>query len=102
MWSCTVQLDEEKSKNMPVWLRKVVLAQHHCTLCNGFVMMHSLQWLVKGAATVVFTSTIECNKYDMTAVSVSDWPILMIRADGLLFSSPPLIICWWGCKNLNS
>jgi len=34
-----VKLDESKSQNMPVWLRKMVLGQH-------------LRWLVRGAATL--------------------------------------------------
>ncbi len=31
MWSCRVQLEEE-SQNVSIWLRKMVLAQHNCTV----------------------------------------------------------------------
>jgi hypothetical protein len=48
-------LDEE-SENMPVCLRKMVLAQYN---------FQSLQWLVKGAATLS-TCRKECNKCDLT------------------------------------
>jgi hypothetical protein len=57
MWSCRVKSDEEKSKNMRVWLKKMVLSQHNCRV---------LQWLVKAAATLC-TCRKECNKYDLTA-----------------------------------
>jgi len=34
MWSWTVKLDE-KIQHLPVWLRKMVSAQHNCLRCHG-------------------------------------------------------------------
>jgi hypothetical protein len=57
MWSYTAKLDEEKSKHAGLAHVKMVLAQHNCTVC--------LLWLVKG---VLFcTCWKECNEYDLTA-----------------------------------
>ncbi len=51
--------------------------------------MHSLPWLVNGAAALC-TCRKECSKYDLTAASVSDWPIIMIGPGGLLLVVPHL------------
>jgi hypothetical protein len=55
MLSCTVKLDEEKSKYAG-------LVQEYGF---GSTLSHSLRWLVQGAATV-FTCRKECSKYDLT------------------------------------
>jgi hypothetical protein len=39
MWSCTVKLDEEM-ENMPVWMRKMVLAHQNYTVCGDWWKVH--------------------------------------------------------------
>jgi hypothetical protein len=79
IWSCTVKLDEKKSKCAG-------LAQQ-----IGFhsAKLHSLQWLVEGEASVC-TCTVkksvinECNKYDLSAaecfflISPSYWLVQVV------------------------
>jgi hypothetical protein len=33
---CRVKVDEGKSKTLPIWVKKMVLAQHNCTICSGW------------------------------------------------------------------
>jgi hypothetical protein len=73
----------KKSENMPVWLRKMVLAQHNCT---------QMRCLVKGTATLC-TCRTGCNKYDLTGAHVSDWLIIMIGPGGLLLVPPEPNCC---------
>jgi hypothetical protein len=54
--ACRVQLDEEMSKKMPVWLREMVLALYNWTLRSGW-------WM---ALVRLCTCRKECNKYDLT------------------------------------
>jgi len=61
--------------------------------------------LVEGAAALC-TYRKECNKYDLTATRVSDWPIIMTRAGGLLLVVPhllevPVSVLWVDCHLLN-
>jgi hypothetical protein len=84
---CTVTFDEE-SQNMPVWLTKVVLAQHNCSLLvNGVVMLYT--WIK------------ECTKYIRLPLSISDSPIIMIGPNGLILVVPhlsaiPVSVLWLG------
>jgi hypothetical protein len=60
------------------------------------------QWLVKGAA-MLCTCRKECNKYDLTLITVSDWPIIMIGPGGLLLVIPrlfavSLFVLWVGLQ----
>jgi len=71
---------------------------------NGFgsALLHSLLWLVKGTA-MLCTWRKEFNKYDLTVLSVSDWPRVMIGAGGLLLVLPqlfavPVSILWVGLQ----
>jgi hypothetical protein len=65
-----------------------------------------LLWLVKGA-TQLCTSKKECNKLNLTGLSISDWSITIIGSVGLLLVVPtnmqfPLQFYWWGCQKKNS
>jgi len=58
--------------------------------------------LVKGT-TQLCTSKKECNKLDLTGLSISNWSITMIGSGGLLLVVPtnmqfPLQFYWWGCQ----
>jgi hypothetical protein len=82
-----------KLKNVLVWLKKTVLAQHNCTVCGRV-------WrLVKGTATtknsVIYMIWL--------LVTVSDWPIIMIGPGGLLLVVPhlfavPVSVLWVGLQ----
>jgi hypothetical protein len=73
----TVTFDEE-SQNMPVWLTKVVLAQHNCSLLvNGAVMLYT--WIK------------ECTKYIRLPLSISDSPIINDWSRWFAISSSPPI-----------
>jgi hypothetical protein len=84
-------LDEESSKHAG-------LAQE-----NGFCWLRIIaQWLVKGA-TMLCTCKKECNKYNLTLITVSDCPIIMIRPGGLLLVVPHLLagsvfVLWVGLQ----
>jgi hypothetical protein len=69
----------KKSENMPVWLRKMVLAQNNSTDAMPGK---------KAQQQTLCTCRKECNKYDLTAAHVSDWPIIMIRPGGSLLVTP--------------
>jgi hypothetical protein len=58
---------------MPVWLNKMVLAQHNCIACGGWYMAQQ-------------------RRCDQTLLirSVSDRPIVMIGPSGLLLVVPHL------------
>jgi len=77
MWLQTVKFIAKKSKFAG-------LAQE-----IGFSAPNSwrLLWQVKGA-TQLCTSKKECNKFDLTAVSISDRSIIMIGPGGLLLIDP--------------
>jgi hypothetical protein len=83
----------KKSQNMWIWLKKMVLAQHNCTICSGWQNAQQC------------TCRKECDKYDLTAAGVSDWLIIMIGPGGLLLVVPDLCaasfsVSWVGLQNL--
>ncbi len=64
----------KKSQNMPAWLRKMVLAQHNCTVCGGWRN-------AQGRCAPAQKSVISMISL---LLSVSHWPIIMIGPGGLL------------------
>jgi len=57
--------------------------------------------VVRGAPPWSTTFEKECNKFDLTALSVSDWPIIIIGPGGLLLVVPhlfavPVLVLWVG------
>jgi hypothetical protein len=68
---------------------------------NWFFCTNSctLPWLVKGA-TQFYTSKKECNKLDLTALSIFDWSIILIGPGGLLivvtkYAVPVTVLLVW-------
>jgi hypothetical protein len=51
----------KKSQNMLVWLRKMVLAQHYCTVCGVTGKRHS---------NALCTCRKECNEYDLETLKM--------------------------------
>ncbi len=67
---------------MPVWLRKIVLAQHNSRV--------RFQWLVKARSNSCATAEKSGINVISLLLSVSDWLIIMIGPSGLLLLVPHL------------
>jgi len=72
----------EESQIMPVWLRKIVLAQHNSRV--------RFQWLVKARSNSCATAEKSGINVISLLLSVSDWLIIMIGPSGLLLLVPHL------------
>jgi hypothetical protein len=82
-WCSVCEPAQMKSQNMPVSLRKLVLAQHNWTVCGGWLMAQ--QWCTH-------TCTEQFNKYDLDFALFSlpyhnDW------SRWFAISSPPPTYC---------
>ncbi len=85
----------KKSQNIPVWLRKVVLAHH--------VVQIPVAGKRRSNAVHLYKNTV-INMIRVLA-SVSDWPIIMIGPRNLLSVVPhsfavPVSVLWVGCKKV--
>jgi hypothetical protein len=88
----------KKSQNVPVWLRKLALAQYNCTIYGGW-KRRSETWHLQKKSVLYMMCLL---------LSVSECPIITIGPGGLLlvvlhlFAVHPVSVLWFGVPKVNN